>query len=131
MSTTHIQRRQRGHGCVCAHAIEDVNGKGREAHQEGSKSQGQASNLGEHRGAQHHQQSGGSKHVWVAHVCNTAVDGPQHQPSARYDGHDACHRLQALPSQFLATAVLSVTDSMECHAKPSPAGHANTYHIES
>ena len=64
-------------------------------HQEGAQRQRQAGDLGEHAGAQHHQQRQRRKHVRVAHVSDAAVDGPQQRAPACDDHADAGHCLRA------------------------------------
>ena len=62
---------------------------------EGAQRQRQAGDLGEHAGAQDHQQRQRRKHVRVAHVGDAAVDGPQQRAPARDDHADAGHGLRA------------------------------------
>ncbi len=64
------------------------------AHQEGAESQGEPGDLCEHRGAQNHQQSGGGKHVRVAHVCHAPVDRAQQRAASGDDHADARHSLR-------------------------------------
>ena len=70
-------------------------GEGARAYQEGAQRQRQAGDLGEHAGAQHHQQRQRRKHVRVAHVGDAAVDGPQQRAPARDDYADAGYCLRA------------------------------------